>query len=380
MGYMQKKDHIYEVVVVGAGLSGLIVAASLIKKGVNVCLLESTEFSGGHSRLVYSPLGLVDNGIKFFPDTEGALQALNWLNQLLPHPIEFGAVENGPVTYHNGELKPFVGFGKDAPDFHDQLSYFLEPRRLELSRKLGQIVADLGGLVTERFYPESTVTKYVGVDGEITSVMVNGQKLIHGKRWVHATSPKYLAQVLSEEVLSSRTKQRLAKANYWTTIGLDVFHQGIISERGELHLLNGTTQDELGPCVGLFHPSVVDDKSGEYIQHSQWSTFVDYDSGEDPEVVGAALKKIRRQIKRAYPNAFEKLASERIFVAPLTEAELDLKSENSGLFPGVENLWLAHGSASQELNLTGAINQAFRVASHILGDTLVESPLVSPKK
>jgi uncharacterized protein with NAD-binding domain and iron-sulfur cluster len=365
MNHIRKKDHIYDVVVVGAGLPGLVTAVSLIRKGLDVCVLESTEFPGGHSRSVYSPIGLVDNGIKFFPDNQQAADALESLNALLTHPIEWGSVENGPITYHNGELKPFVGFGKEAPDFHRELSYFLEPRRLETSRQLGLMVADLASQLGERFYPGSIVTKYLGHESSIHSVMVNGQKQINGLHFIHAASPKFLATLLSDEVVSARAKQKIAKAEYWTALGLDLFFKGEVSERSELHLLNGTTQDDLGPCVGLFNPAAPSEKlNGEMLQHSQWMTFVENESSEDPEVIGSILKKIKRQIKRAYPEAMDKVYSERILVAPFAEAELDLKFEKNGALSGVKNLWLAHGTATGERNIVGSILQGLKVAEN----------------
>lgn len=366
MNHLRKKDHVYDVIVVGAGLSGLVAAVSLIKKGLDVCVLESTDFAGGHSRLVFSPIGLVDNGIKFFPDKANSFAALEALSELLAHKIEFASYENGPITYHNGDLKPFVGFGKEAPDFHRELSHYLEPRRLELSRSLGAIVAELTAIVGERLYPGHTVTKYLGSNGRIESVMVNGQKQIFAREFIHAASPKLLATLASDDILSSRAKQKIAKADYWTVLGLDLFHKGLASERTELHLLNGTTQDDIGPCVGLFHvQNTKEGSSDDLIQHSQWMTFVDSESSEDPEVIGAALKKIKRQIKRAYPESLDNLVSERILVAPMAEAELDLKFEKRGTLIGTDNLWLAHGAAGSELNVVAAINQALKASEQL---------------
>lgn len=363
MNHLRKKDHIYDVIIIGAGLSGLVSAAALIKKGLDVCVLESTEFPGGHSRLVYSPLGLVDNGIKFFPDRSIARESIEALNGLLTNPVDYDSIENGPLTYHNGEIKPFVGFGKEAPEFHREISYFLENRRLELSKTLGYIVADLAATVGDRFYPGSLVTKYLGEGNHISSVMVNGQRQIFGREFIHATSPKILAQLLGDDLLGPRAKQKIAKAQYWTTLGLDLFHRGEVTSQSEMHLLNGTTQDEIGPCIGYFNSPMPSDKVEEgVLQHSQWMTFVDFESSEDPEVIGAALKKIKRQIKRAYPEAMEKIFSERIMVTPLTEAELDLKFSKNETFVGIDNLRLAHGTAGEGLNIVSSLQQALKVA------------------
>jgi hypothetical protein len=379
MNVLRKKDPIFDVVVVGAGLGGLVTAACLVQRGLDVCVLEGADFAGGHSRSIYSPLGLVDNGLKFFPDNANAQSLLMRLGLLVGQSIEIESVENGPVTFHNGEIKPFVGFGKEAPEFHRELSYFLEPRRLQLSRSLGQLTADLIALLGDRILTSSTVTKYLGREGVIESVMVNGQRQIFGREFVHSASPKLLGLLLSDEVLSSRTKQKIAKAEYWTILGLDLFHNGSISGKQELHLLNGTTQDEIGPCVGLFQGAVPSLQSkDELVQHSQWMTFVDEESSEDPEVIGAVLKKIKRQIKRAYPEALEKLISERIFVAPMMEAELDLKFDKRGALSGVSNLWLAHGTASGQPNLVGSLQQAETVVENLMRGQSEESVSASP--
>jgi hypothetical protein len=367
MNHLRKKDHVYDVVIVGAGLSGLVAASSLVKRGWDVCVLESTDFPGGHSRAVYSPIGLVDNGIKFFPDNGVSLGALESLKLLLPMSVEVTSVENGPITYQNGEIKPFVGFGKEAPEFHRELAYFLEPRRLELSMSVGKIVAQLSADLGDRIFPGATVTKYLGQDSRISAATVNGQKQIFGRGFIHAASPRLMATLLADEIMSPRAKQKIAKAPYWTILGLDIFHSGLVSERSELHLLNGTTHDELGPCVGQFHPLRKSEKGDGFIQHSQWMTFIDHEGSEDPELVSTVLKKIKRQIKRAYPEALNNILSERILVAPLAEAELDLKSDKHGAFAGIENLWLAHGTASNHLNLVGAIHQACYVADQVSG-------------
>ncbi len=367
MNHIRKKDHIYDVVIVGAGLSGLIAAAALMKKGEDVCILDAAEFPGGHSRLVSSPIGLVDNGLKFFPAHANTTEALEGLNHILNRPLEFGSIESGPITFQGGVLKPFVGFGKEAPDFHRELSYFLEPHRLELSRCVGKVIAELIQDLGERFHHSSLVTKYIGgSDGVIQSVVVNGQKTISGRKFIHAVSPKSLSTLLSDELVSVRAKQKIAKAEYWTILGLDLFHHGTVTESSLLHLLNGTTADELGPCVGLFHSSIPSVSNSELVvQHSQWMTFVSQEDGESPEFISAALKKIKRQIKRAYPEALDHLVSERILVVPLAEADLDLKFDRNGAFYGIPNLWLGHGSASEGLNLTSSIQQSLQVVSQI---------------
>ena len=368
MNSNRKREFIYDVVVVGSGISGLIVAVECLKKGLEVCLIDSADFAGGHSRLIYSPIGMIDNGIKYIPDNSSGRAAIEKLETLLGKEIKAQFVESGPITYHGGELKPFVGFGKAAPLFHREISYYLDPVRIEIEPKIGSLVGEMISILGDRFIPQASVTKLNGKLGEVQSITINGQKNISGKQFVMACSPKVLNLIHVDEVFSSKIKQKLAKNSFWTAVTLDLFHKGRVSSRAEIHLLDGTTQDEIGPCVGLFHDLQSVPTGDLEIQRSQWVTFVDDESSEDPEIIGVCLKKIKRQIKRAYPAAFDgsiPLYSEKITINPYAEGDLDSKIIDGGRLNNMDNLWLAHSSVSGISNLAGAITQGFEVSSQL---------------
>jgi hypothetical protein len=140
-----------------------------------------------------------------------------------------------------------------------------------------------------------------------------------------------------------------------------------------MHILNGTTEDEIGPCVGRFSPAVTE---GEHtLQASQWMTFIEDEVTEDSEVVGAALKKIKRQIKRAYPEALESIKLERIVVAPQIAGDGELKLNGNQSLPGLNNLWVASGPVNAQKNLIGALAQANLVMAALGFD--VTAPVVS---
>ena len=123
-----------------------------------------------------------------------------------------------------------------------------------------------------------------------------------------------------------------------------------------MHVLNGTTHDDLGPCVGRFQEAVVN--HDKQIQVSQWVTFLNKEDSEDNEIIGHALKKIKRQIKRAYPEALEGMIQERIIVAPMIGGDGDLKLNANQTFGDLENLWIASAPANAQKNLIGSLSQA----------------------
>lgn len=359
---MSQRKH-FEIIVIGSGLSGLTTGFDLISKGHDVLILESLDIAGGHSRGVRNGYGVRDNGLKFLPNTAASKQAVDYLYRLTGVEGQFQITENHPITFEGGELKPFVGFGDRAPAFYKQIDYFLSPERLELSQPLNAFVSDLIAKLSPNIMTRSIVTKLVCEGDRVTGVVINGTKTITADKFIFAGHPKELVNLLPEEKIQSRVRQKIAKHNYWTAICIDILHGQHVSDRREMHLLNGTTQDEIGPCVGLFHKA--EETQGLPIQFSQWLTYLDRESCEDTEAIGAALKKIKRQVKRAYPTAFDSVVFERIVVAPLIDGEIELKVNANQTLPTASNLWLASSMFNHQANLVGALNQAELIVESI---------------
>jgi uncharacterized protein YneF (UPF0154 family) len=371
---MKKKDHCFDYIVIGAGLSGLIMTAGLKRKGFDVLLLDGADFAGGASRSVFTPIGLADNGLKMISFNENLDfdQITKQLSEILVENITYEIVDNSPITFVQKEMKPFVGFGSFAPEFHKPLSYYLTNKRINFLLNgsiisIGEIISKLVGVIGGAFVSRSMATQFVqDENGRITQVTVNGVKNIFGLNFIYCGSPKMFSALLPTSSIAPKLRQKIAKGIYWTTICLDFFHKKPVSDRTELHMLNGTTQDEIGPCIGLFHPPVLNKENAEEtVQHSQWLTFLDDESTSDTEVMGAILKKIKKQIKRAYSDVFENLISERIAVLPYNEAELDIKMPDNFLVPGFINLYVGSGAWSGFSSILGSLLHTQKMLSGI---------------
>lgn len=97
-------ENAYDVVVIGAGVSGLTAAALLTKAGLSVCVLEKEPHAGGYLA------GFQRKKFRF--DT-----ALHWLNQYGPDGTItrlFGLLGNDfPKAMHQEEIRRFIGNGYD---------------------------------------------------------------------------------------------------------------------------------------------------------------------------------------------------------------------------------------------------------------------------
>lgn len=349
-------QHIYDYAIIGSGLSGLITAARLSAETENIVLLEGADQFGGWNRPISFPSGLTNNGLRSLPDQPAVRQALDSLENFLGLKLMGETEEVPPVTYAEGQLREFLGFGDQPPEFYDLLQPFLESRRLPLKLEPYAWTELLWQKFRGNFMTRSFVTKIVVENSQVSHILVNGAKQVRAHQYIYCGTIKQLATLLPSEILGAKARQKLAKTSYWTALCLDLCHPTPISDSPAIHVLNGTTVDEIGPCVGIFHPP------GEgNLQASQWMTFLDEDVTEDSETVGQALKKIKRQIKRAYPQALDGIVRERIVVVPLVAGTGDLKVTDSQRLLTVENLWLGSSALPEMPGVSGALEQSRRV-------------------
>lgn len=349
-------QHVYDYAIIGAGLSGLSVATRLSLETRNVILLDGAEHAGGMNRPISFPTGPLNNGLRFVPEGDLAKSALHFLEDQLDLKIIKGASSVPSVTYEEGQLKSFVGFGDMSPDFYEEILPFTSTHRLDCHLEPYEWVALLLEKFQGQFQPRSYVTRFHLENGAVTHLTINGAKTIKAANYVYAGPVKSLATLLPPEGLPARVRHKLSKNTYWTALCLDLCHAKPVTESAAMHILNGTTQDDIGPCAGIFHPAL--DVEGKMLQTSQWITFVDEEASEDSEIVGQALKKIKKQIKRAFPEALEGLVKERIMVAPMIGGHGDLKVTASQTLPDIANLWMASSALSPAKNLVGALLQA----------------------
>lgn len=355
--------HTYDYAIIGSGLTGLSIAAALSRETKNVALIEASEVFGGTNKQINFPTGPINNGLRFVPHTPLSEQALLFLEDLLGLKIIAGHSEEAPITYEAGGFKTFLGFGDNPPAFYEELNYFTHTQRTNLHLEPGQWTQLLFKKFTGDFFPRSYVTKFHHEGNRVTHVTVNGSKTVHAQNFIFAGAPKDLALLLPEEAMPIRARTRLSKNTYWTALCLDLCHSRAVSSSAAMHVLNGTTQDEIGPCAGRFLPAVEVD--GQTMQVSQWITFMNNEETEDSEVVGLSLKKMKRQLKRAYPDAFEGLKLERIFVAPMIAGDGELKLNADQTLPTLNNLWVASSTVNPQKNLIGSLLQAELVVSSL---------------
>ncbi len=377
---MQPKKNssmIYDYAVIGSGLAGLLAAKSLVDKNFRVAVIEATEVVGGNNRAIRTPAGVFDNGIRFIPNRNTSAAAIEFLETTLGQSVGANVKDIPPVTYESGMLKTFVGFGDEPPSFYDEIIYFAEPSRFSIQTKVADWVQSLQTQLSANslcdFFSRSIVTKFLANQDQVTSLLINGQKTLTAKNFIYAGNVRDLRLLLPEGALSQRALAKLGKNQYWTSVGLDILFENKITDSEAVHVLNGTTSDDIGPCAGIFYP--VKD-SANAPQFSQWISFLDDLEAEEEENIGAVLKKIKRQIKRAYPEGSDKIIFERIMIVRNFGGDGELKLKEDGTVGNLKNLWIVSPSVNPEKNILGALLQAQFIVNSATENSLQPTSLL----
>ncbi len=360
------KSDEFDSLVIGGGLAGLIAAHQLEGTGRKVALIEGLDGLGGSCRPVSSRAGIIDNGLKFFPDTEEARACLEWLGNVLGESIHYTVVEAAPVTFDDGKFKPFIGFGDQKVATVSEVNVYAQERYLRLETTPKEWVARLTESFTGTTMMQSYVTKLHVDDTFVINAVINGAKHLSAREVLFCAAPQQLTRLLPDSHVPTKIRQRLMRGEFWTSVSLDLIHKGVVSESEAIHILKGANEE---PCVGVFHkPVQLED--GQTAQLSQWLTLVPRDITDDPELVGGALKQIKRQVKRAYENSLDGLIQERIIVNPTSHGDFTGFLPPDGLWPKLQNLWVISGFLDPAKNLVGALCQARRTLASVAGEPI----------
>ncbi len=348
---MAQASHKVDYVVIGADLTGLLVAQELSAQGAKVVLTDESETPCQRLRAIKNEFGSLSPLMNCFPQTPGSQAPADFLETRLHMKIFRPDQPMIPMTYVDGALREFIGFGDQQLLFYSELLPYLSANYYQLTLDFEQVIQQLWEQKTYEYVPRSVVTKFELEGPQIVGATINGHKKLQAENYIYTQNLKSLSTLLKDFPIATKLKNKLSKGPYLSMLRVDLFFNSPLCEMNSLHILNGTTQDEIGPCFGLFHPPT------DAGQSSQWLTFLDAQEAEESEFVGEAIRKIKRQIKRAYPTSSEVLKKERISLYPY-EAGADEQFLPQHKFNEVNNLWVAHPQLNAEKGPFAAIAQA----------------------
>jgi hypothetical protein len=316
-----------DTIVIGSGLTGLLLTHRLHQAGKNVALFEARETLGGRYRrqtLYSSP------GLDFFPALNENIELLEWLKAIAPLAIQFEVQDHRPQLYDEGRWRPFAGFGEagfqsvtELAHFSHTHEIFIEPGFEQLVRVLIEQLPVVGEIRHE-------VTGIKVNDGKVTEVIINGEKSVKAEQVIFTAHAGFLNHLIEGEGLHAKNRTRLAKMQPWTAVTLELNHTPPLADDPAIRIFTHSAK-EFEPVVGR----VLGDRS-------KWMTLVPSEREAEHEFISQCIRHIKRQLKRAWPLAMEGKVEEKILVQSNAYGQQSLKTKDQFKLPEISNLWLAN--------------------------------------
>lgn len=345
-----------DTLIIGGGLTGLFLAHRLQNGGQRVALIEARESLGGRSRRPGSN-SYSSTGLDFIPATHENVALLEWVKSVSPLSINFEVKEHHPQLYDEGRWRPFAGFGESNFLSVTELSHYSHSQHIVLNPGIEHLVRALVEQLPFEAQTMSEVTGLIVNDGQLTEVVVNGDKTLKADRVIFTPHPSLLNSLIEGEGLASKNRTRLAKMQAWTAVMLELTHENPLAEDDSVKIFTHSAKE--------FEPVV-----GRVFGHcSRWMTLVPGEREAEHEFVGQCIRHIKRQLKRAWPNAFDSEVPEKIFVQPNSMGQQSLKSKDSFRFSEIHNLFIASHILANQGGEIGSLELVRDLQSAILGGT-----------
>jgi hypothetical protein len=267
------------------------------------------------------------------------------------------------LIFDEGKFRPFAGFGESNFASVPELACFNQTHEAWLEPSIEHIVRALIEQLPFTANPLSEVTDLKVVDGRVTEVVVNGDKALTAQRVVFTAHPGLLNKLISGESLSGKSRARLAKMVTWIAVILELEHATPLCEDPALRLFNHNAK-EFEPVVGRALGT-----------KSRWITLVPGERAEEHDFIGQCIRHIKRQLKRAWPEAMDTILQEKIYMEPNAFGQQQLKTKESLKLPEISNLYLANHILAPEPGALGALWAAHELITSIFaGATSPETP------
>ncbi len=343
----------HNLVIIGSGIEALILAGAALKKGLSVAILDSSQKLGGSLAPLDYHGSYIDSLYSRLPHTQENIDAITRLDSHLPYFEPIQILEQERITFEKGQLEPFVGFGENAPNSIELITPFCSQEKIKTRLNITQLVQRLGEKAD--IHLNCTFTDILIYNKKIASITVDEKKKFEADFFIFTKHPAELADLLPQGTLLPKTISKLAPKNTWAYLNLLCVSQNPVSENSACHIFYGT-QKNPQVCLGEFHQVL--NNQNIPVFYSQWICFLNQDTQDLSEDSVQALKEMKRQIKRAYPLAFNDLVFEKIALFEDAKATIDLSSKNFGQLTEFENLLVCSHQLLSEPHIFAASLQA----------------------
>jgi hypothetical protein len=321
----------FDVVIIGNTLESLLLGTKLKSSGKRVLIVDQN---------VTASETIFEDHIHNF--------------HISPAPESFTVVsqevQKDILTFESAKWQPFLGFGNQPPQFLEALAPYLQTNKQRWNVSYSALIESLLIQLEGDIMFKAQISNFEVTNETISSITLNDSKLIPATTFVFANQLERLVDWFQPDHLGKKLFQKLAKTNFWTRLELNIKHDEQEVNIDKDHLLTGSTENAV-PLFGGFY------RNPEGFLCSQWISFIAAELTDDSEEAGNLLREMKRQLKRAYPHAFEGLVFEKIRVSPYSDANIQIDLNKDGSLGNLANAFVISGQISGLAGNDGKLTQ-----------------------
>ncbi len=331
-----------DILIIGAGLAGMVTAAKLIQQGKKVLLIDPQDQIGGK----------FSSSLQFFPEIPGSAEALQSLENILNLKIAAESADQTLHCFEDHEWKAHMGFGENTPKFYEIFQNNLSPQQHILNLQSEEWLPRFAEIIGDRFLPRTQATQIVVENGTIKNIVANAAIEIHAQKFIFCAPLHVLTALLPNELWPKNLRTQWGKAQAISALFLNIAHTLPLNDTPEGILILNNNAEEI-----VFGKVAADKLS------SQWMIHITKDEVEDSEIAGNKLKAMKKMIKKALPQAFED-HKERVNLVEDFDA-LNFKPAKDIHFHELTNFWLATAAIGPRPRWIAAIDAAQMVVAEV---------------
>lgn len=355
--------NIFDYVVYGQTTAAHILALNLSRLNHRVLWLNPAfdpSEDGLNEGDVYTEL-------TFVPDEAVTEKLIAQLAQNLQLHIDGDINSMAPQTFQQGHFTPFMGFGERKFKTIDAMSFYMKAPYRVLTTGPSEWNRAARNLYLQDLEWGAVITYVLPLEEGGFEITVNGAQKVRSTQLIWADDPQELVNVrLSESKIPQKLSQKFSKNQGFTAIELYLAHSQSLNFESDQQLpiqfLMGS-KDDFEPCIGRFFlRDFLRGGESSLSLTSTWMTLLPADVEEDTEFLGNMLRFMKRQIKRAFPEAAGNISSEKIIIRSKSHGAIDLGHDYLGpdvlKIPG---LYLCQHQLTPFPGWLGELHSAFKL-------------------
>ena len=308
----KKAPKTYDAIVIGADVSGLIIAKTLVNQSKSVLILESQTQEASKAS---AKLGDFFN-FDLMLSTPDELEQISGLHKDLGSTNGKAQIKKdfNFTVFEGSEFKPFYGFSENRFESCDSLNYFNHREFYDNTELFFADRAQFGEELLSQIHYGTEITKMDLQETGGATITLQNDKTFSSPLVFVTTPYDECKSFLPTEFIPAKVQLKLKKSKRWSAVHLIQHFSKPVSDSANVMLFFPTQRDNCEAVFGRIF-DVTSDDSGNSPQIGLWTCMFNTEQLIDAEATAQSVRFLKKCINKAFGDLVEP-SRQRIAVSP----------------------------------------------------------------